>query len=157
MAGQAADVAEFQVNDPKALVAAGLSPGRLPVRASKEVHHRLTVVADCLLLHDRTALGQPRISCSRSGQLPTPFRETRRRAAIGTPPGLLFHAQIPHEPSICAVSQQHHLLCLSWLEPISRHGNIIANQAVIEVRRADGYSAFLAGRNSAASNPGGIR
>jgi hypothetical protein len=133
VARQAADFVGLQVNDPEALVAPGLSPGRLPVRASKEVRHRLAVVADRLLLHDHAALGEPRIGYSRCGQLPTPFRETRRRTATDAPPGLLFHAQIPHEPSIRAVSQQHHLLCLSWLEPISGHANIISNQGIIEL------------------------
>src|SRR5262249_1444022 len=106
--------------------AGGLAPARPAVRPGEEVHHRLSVVADRLLLHDHAALGEPRVARPRLSELPAPLGEAGHLPAPRPPPGLLLDAQVPHIPGVGAVPQQDLLLPAGQLKTIPGHTNILS-------------------------------
>src|SRR5664280_2077362 len=106
-----ADPAGRSADDPEALVPAGLAPGRPPVGAAVEIAPGLVEIAPGLLLDGLAAGGQPGVLRPGLGQLPTLRGEVRGGRAAGGAVGVgLLQRQVPAEPGLGAVPEQHRLL-----------------------------------------------
>jgi hypothetical protein len=114
------EMARLQPNLPKAFLHAGLAPRRATMVAGKEVPHGLGEVPQGLLLHCLRPFGQPQVFGARLGQLRRLLVVTRR-ATARPPKLLLLYGQIPDEPRMPAMLQQHHLLRRCRQQPVPRH------------------------------------
>ena len=113
--------------DAESLMATGFPPRRHPMRALEETPHSLREVAQRLLLDGLASFAQPWVLGTRGGELPGLPQVARRGLPPWTPPRLLLHRQVPHEPGVRAVTGQHGLLFDRWLKTIPSHTNMIAN------------------------------
>jgi hypothetical protein len=93
--------------------------------AGEEVPHGLGEVAQRLLLHRLRPRRQPIVFGSGLGQLRRLF-VISRGAAPWLPQLLLFHRQVPHEPRMPAMLQQHLLLNGRRHQPEPRHTRKVA-------------------------------
>ncbi len=114
------DMARLHPNLAEAFMYAGFAPRWTPMCAPEEVPHSLGEVPQRLLLHCVRPGRQPVVFGTRVGQL-------RRLLVVprGVPPRLpklmLLHRQIPHEPRMPAMVQQHDLLSGRRQQPEARH------------------------------------
>jgi hypothetical protein len=113
-------------DDAETLVAAGLAPCRPPVGAGEEVPHRLIEVAQCLLLNHLAPGPQPVVFFADLGELGCLRAEAWRVATSRTPPRMLFHGQVPHEPGMGAMLLEHDFLVSRRCQAKARHSNIIS-------------------------------
>ncbi|SDI74262.1 hypothetical protein SAMN05192558_12031 [Actinokineospora alba] len=133
LARDSAHVTRFDRHDPEPLAPPAAAPGRPSVGSAEEVRHRLSVILQRLLLHDHRTGSQPRVVRPRLGQLPT-LLGVPRRLATRFPMGVLLHSEIPHEPGMTTMLQQHPLLLRRRLETKSGH----ADQASDHHRKKSG-------------------
>ena len=90
--------------------------------SGEKVSHRLGEVPQRLLLHGLGARCQPVVVGARRGQLSTLF-VVARRAAAGLPVLVLLDGQVPHEPGVAAMLDQHRRLLSARKQPVSRHAS----------------------------------
>lgn len=109
-------------NLPEPLVPPGLTPRRTAVRPTEEVPHRLSEVAQRLLLHGLTARTKPRELGTSLGQLATLLAVARCGLSARLPARVLLHCEVPHVAGVSAMLQQYDLLVRGGTKPISRHG-----------------------------------
>ena len=89
--------------------------------------HGLSMVTDGLLLNQLTAFAQPRMLRAGSRQLPALFQVAGCGSASSMPVRFLFHAQVPYEPGVRAMSEQDRFLIRCKRKTETMHANIIAN------------------------------
>src|SRR5215472_16297246 len=89
--------------DAESLVPPSFPPGRPAVCAGEERAHGLGEVAQGLLLHHLAPRLQPQMLSPYCGELPTLLQVARCYAAARTPPRLLLHGKVPHEPGMSAM------------------------------------------------------
>jgi hypothetical protein len=118
MAGLEPDLSEALMDD-------GLAPRWAAMGAGEEVPHGLREVPKGLLLHRLRANPQPVIFGADLGQLGR-LLVVPRAAAPWLPKLLLLHGQIPHEPRMPAMFQQHRLLSRCRQQPKPRHMRNVA-------------------------------
>ena len=132
-------VFRLDVDYAEPLIPIGLSPRRAAMASGEEVRHRLVMVADRLLLHDHAARGQPWVLRPCLRQLAAAFRESRHAPASRSPVRLLLNAQVPHVPSVRAVSQERCFLGRRQHQPVPGHADNVAVGYDI-LPRCAGYS-----------------
>jgi hypothetical protein len=114
------DVVRFHPDLSKALMHNSLAPRWTAMSTSEEVLHGLGEVPQRLLLHGLRPGCQPAVFGADLSQLGRLL--VVPRAATARPPKLrLFHGQIPHEPGMAAMLQQHQLLSRCRQQPEPRH------------------------------------
>jgi hypothetical protein len=119
------DMARFYPDLSEAFMLAGLPPRRTAMGAGEKVPHGLREVTQSLLLHRLGPSRQPVV-------VGADFRQLRgllvvpRSATARLPKFLLLHAQIPYEPRMPTMLQQHHLLSRCWQQPEPRHTRNLA-------------------------------
>jgi hypothetical protein len=113
--------------DAEPFMATGFSPRRHPMRPLEETPHGLREVAQRLLLDGLASFAQPWVLGPRGGELPGLLQVARRGLPPWTPPRLLLHRQVPHEPGVRAVTGQNSLLFDRRPKTVSSHANMIAN------------------------------
>ena len=123
---QPPDVLRPNVDDSEPLVSVGLPPRWAAMSPGQEVHHRLSVVTDRLLLHDYASRCQPRVRCPCRRELAAAFCRPRHAPAPRPPVRLLLNAQVPHVPSVCTVPQERRFLGCRWHQSVPRHTNTVA-------------------------------
>ncbi|MDT5100742.1 MAG: hypothetical protein QOC76_4479 [Mycobacterium sp.] len=123
---QTLDLIRLDPDLPKPFMHSGFAPPRAAVRPTEEVPHRLSEIAQRLLLHRLGAGRQPVILGAGCRQL-SALLVIAGRVTSRPPVQLLFDGQVPHIPSVATMLRQLHLLLSSRKQPISRHpGNVIA-------------------------------
>jgi PLP dependent protein len=122
---QLLDVARLHSDLPKAFVHTGLAPRRTTVGAGEKVLHGLRKVSEGLLLHRLRSGSQPITLGADLGQLRR-LQAVPRGAAARTPKLLLLYRQIPHEPCMPAMLQQHVFLSSCRQQPEPRHTRNVA-------------------------------
>ena len=140
VAGQAAYVAGSNGDDPKALVLAGLAPGRPTgrVRRVEERLHRLREVPQRLLLDHLGACPQPVVFRTGGGELSALLQVAGRALAAGVPVRVLLDGEVPHVPGLRAVVPEHRLFLGGRGDhAVSGHANTLASATDIsgEVKR----------------------
>ena len=110
----------------ESLVAPGLPPGGLTARASEKALHGLGVIPERLLLHHLASYPQPCKLCPRCSELTALLQIAWGALAARPPVLLLLDSQIPHEPGMRAVLQQHSSLHLRGLETVPGHASTLA-------------------------------
>jgi hypothetical protein len=93
--------------------------------AGEEVPHGLSEVAQRLLLHGLRPGRQPVVFGAGLGQLRR-LLAVPRGATARLPQLLLLHGQVPHEPRMPAMLQQHRLLSRRRQQPESRHSRNVS-------------------------------
>jgi hypothetical protein len=106
-------------DDPEAFMPTRLAPRGLAASSGEKRLHRAMVIADGLLLNDRTAGCEPGIVRAGLSQLPATLVEPRHWPTPWLPVGLLLNAKIPHIPGMRAVLQQDRFLIRSDYKPVS--------------------------------------
>jgi hypothetical protein len=119
------DVARLEPDLPEPFMHKGLTPGRPAMGAAEKTTHRLGEVAQRLLLHRLRPGRQPVTFGAYLSQLRR-LLVVPRRPAPGLPKLLLLDGQIPHEPCMTAMLQQHHLLSGCWQQSKPRHSRKLA-------------------------------
>jgi hypothetical protein len=121
----------------ESFVAPSLAPRRPTMRACEEIAHGLVKVAERLLLDHLAAVGQPRISPPRSGELPALLQVPRRARPSRTPPRLLLAGQVPHKPGVCAVFPQERFVGGRREQAVAGHTKTLSSTTDIpeEVKR----------------------
>lgn len=116
-----ANLVGFDPDLPESLVTSLNAPGGTAVSSGETAGHRLGEVAQCLLLDGLRARTQPGEFLSSFGELPCLLHVRRCRTAPPAPPGVLLDGQVPDEPGMRAVSEQHTLLLRRWEQPVATH------------------------------------
>src|SRR5882757_3249648 len=119
---------------PEPLMHAGLAPRGTPMGASEEILHGLCEVPQRLLLHCLRPGRQPVVFGARRGQL-CRLLVVSGSVATRLPEQLLLYGQVPHEPSMAAVLQQHHLLSRRRQQAKPRHARKLATATDINRSR----------------------
>ena len=104
----------------EALMLAGLAPRRTAMGAGEKIPHGLREVTQRLLLHRLGPGRQPVVFGADLRQL-RGLLVVPRSATARLPKLLLLHGQIPYEPRMPAMLQQHHLLGRRRQQPEPRH------------------------------------
>jgi hypothetical protein len=111
----------FNRNDTESFVTSGFPPCRPTVRSGEVVLHRLTKVAERLLLHRLAADSQPWVFVPRNCELLALLQISRRTRPPRTPPRVLLTGEIPHEPGVRAMLSQYCFVGSRRVQAIARH------------------------------------
>jgi hypothetical protein len=131
VAGDAADIPlpAAPPGDAESLVPPGLAPRRPPGRVARveERGHRLSEVAQGLLLDGLGAGGQPRVLRAGGGELPALLQVAGSALPAGVTVGVLLDGQVPHVPGVAAVVPQHRFLGGGGEQAVPGHANTLAS------------------------------
>lgn len=114
------DMGRLDANLAEPLMHAGLAPRGAAMGAREIVPHRLREITQRLLLYGLRSGGQPVIFGAGLGQLRRLF-VVPRGVASWLPTLLLLHRQVPDQPGMSAMLQQHCLLRGCRQQPEPRH------------------------------------
>jgi hypothetical protein len=114
------DMVRLERDLAEAFMHAGLTPRRAAMGAGEEVLHGLGEVPQRLLLHRLRPGREPVVFGADLSQL-CALLGIARRMTSRLPKLLLLDGQVPHEPGMPAMLNQHQLLSRCWQQPKPRH------------------------------------
>jgi hypothetical protein len=135
------DVALLEADLAETFMHAGFAPRRATMGAREEVLHGLREIPQCLLLHRLRSGCKPAVFSTDLGQLRRLF-VVPRGATSWLPKLLLLHGQVPYEPGMPAMLQQHHLLSKRRQQPKPRHTRNLATATDTNRQRTPAYAGI---------------